>query len=340
MYKVSLIIPIYNAELSLKNTINSVINQTLGFENIELILVDDNSKDDSKQIISEFANKYSNIKPIFLKENSGLASYPRNIGIENATAEYLLFMDSDDEIFEDYCEILLDKITTHDVDIVCCNNSNKIGNKTYISKDINNVNASEKYCNDVEKMYLRHTAWGSIYKTSLIKKNNIKFPNTLHEDGVFSANSLLKTDKTVIYLPNYPGYIYSIDGDGSLSHKLNLNSMRLFLKGYELFDELLKENTSPDIEKGLINQCIRMAIFILLKVDDLDGGVKLLSDFENSLDFEIDLGLKPFNIINQKIINKQFIQAKTFLKIIRLFYNNNKFRNYFFIKYSRIKSLK
>ena len=65
MYKVSLIIPVYNAELSLKNTIKSVMNQTLGFENIELILVDDNSNDDSKQIISELARKYSNIKPIF-----------------------------------------------------------------------------------------------------------------------------------------------------------------------------------------------------------------------------------------------------------------------------------
>lgn len=189
-------------------------------------------------------------------------------------------------------------------------------------------------------MYLRHTAWGSIYKTSLIKEHNIKFPDTLHEDGVFSADCLLKTDKAVIYLPNYPGYIYSVDSDGSLSHKLNLNSMRLFLKGYELFDKLLKENTSLDIEKALMNECVRMAMFILLKVDDLDGGVKLLSDFENSLDFKIDLGLKPFNIINQKIINKQFIQAKIPLKIMRVFYSKKRFRNYFFIKYSRIKPLK
>ena len=340
MYKVSLIIPVYNAELSLKNTIKSVMNQTLGFENIELILVDDNSNDDSKQIISELVRKYSNIKPIFLKENSGNASYPRNVGIENATAEYLLFMDSDDEIFSNYCEILLDKITAHNVEIVCCNKTTKISNQTYISKYIENINTSEKYLDDIEKMYLRHTAWGSIYKTSLIKEHNIKFPDTLHEDGVFSADCLLKTDETVIYLPNYPGYIYSVDSDGSLSHKLNLNSMRLFLKGYELFNKLLKENTSLDIEKALMNECVRMAMFILLKVDDLDGGVKLLSDFENSLDFKIDLGLKPFKIINQKIINKQFIQAKIPLKIMRVFYSKKRFRNYFFIKYSRIKPLK
>ena len=69
MYKISIIIPIYNAESTLKNTICSVINQTIGFENIELILVDDNSNDSSKVIIKEYDSQYSNIKSIFLKEN-------------------------------------------------------------------------------------------------------------------------------------------------------------------------------------------------------------------------------------------------------------------------------
>ena len=68
MYKVSVIIPVYNAENSLKHCINSVINQTIGFENIELILVDDNSSDGSKSIIMDYANEYDNIKPVFSGE--------------------------------------------------------------------------------------------------------------------------------------------------------------------------------------------------------------------------------------------------------------------------------
>ena len=70
-YKISIIVPIYNQEKYLKTAITSLINQTFGFENIELILVDDKSTDGSKSIIENFAAKYQNIKPIYLEENTG-----------------------------------------------------------------------------------------------------------------------------------------------------------------------------------------------------------------------------------------------------------------------------
>jgi len=78
-YKVSVIIPVYNAEKYLKTAIDSVINQTIGFENIELIIVNDNSNDNSEQIIKEYSNKYDNIIDIHLDKNSGLPGKPRNI---------------------------------------------------------------------------------------------------------------------------------------------------------------------------------------------------------------------------------------------------------------------
>lgn len=65
MYKISMIIPVYNAEKYLKRTINSIINQSIGFENIELILVDDNSQDNSKSIIEEYVAKYDNVIGIY-----------------------------------------------------------------------------------------------------------------------------------------------------------------------------------------------------------------------------------------------------------------------------------
>lgn len=339
MYKISVIIPVYNAESSLKNTIDSVINQTLGFENIELILVDDNSSDDSKKIIKLYADRYDNIKPIFLNQNSGHAAHPRNIGIENSSAKYLMFMDSDDEIFEDYCEVLFDKITKNSVQIVNSNHCSKINNKVYISKSIENIDFSQRICDDVEKMFLKHTAWGNIYEKSLIEKNNIRFPDSLHEDGVFSVNCLLNTNKPVINLPNYPGYIYNIGNDDSLSNNLNLNSMSLFLKGYKLCDELLKKHNRFDIEQSLMSIFTNMSIFILLKIDDLDNGMKLLYDFEDSLDVEIILGSRPLNIVNQKIMDKQFLQAKILLKIMKLFYNQKKIKNWLFLKYGNLKLL-
>lgn len=88
-YKVSVIIPVYNADKYLRTAIESVINQTIGFENIELIIVNDNSTDNSRNIIEEYSSKYENIVDIHLEKNSGYPGKPRNVGIERATAPYL-----------------------------------------------------------------------------------------------------------------------------------------------------------------------------------------------------------------------------------------------------------
>lgn len=339
MYKISVIIPVYNAENTIKNAINSVINQTIGFENIELILVDDKSCDDSKQIIQDYSNKFDNIKSIFFKKNTGSPSKPRNVGIENATAPYLMFLDSDDEYFKNYCEVLYNSIVDNNVDIVNSNHSSKLNNEIYIPKYIETINFIEQTCDDTEKLFLKLTCWGNIFNTSFIKENNIKFPSTLHEDGVFYLNCLLKTNKPVIKIPNFPGHIYSIEDDNSLSHKVNLMVFNRFLEGYSLCGDLLKENNRQDVEQRLFNSFINMAIFILIKSDDLSEGIKLLYDFENSLEFDITLGSRPLNIVNSKIMNKQFSQAKLLLKLMGLFYNNKKIKNYIFIKYSNLKVL-
>ena len=337
MYKVSVIIPVYNAETTIENCINSVINQSMGFENIELILIDDKSSDGSKRIIQDYANKYNNIKSIFLEKNSGSPSKPRNIGIENVTAPYLMFLDNDDEYSIDYCEVLYNSIINNNVDIVNCNHSRKLNNRIYIPKDMENINFGEETCDDTEKMFLKLACWGNIFKTSLIKKNDIKFPTTLYEDGVFYLHCLLKTTKPVIRLPDYPGYIYLIENNESITHKVSLNTLNRFLEGYKICGMLLKENNRQDVEQRLFNSFINMAIFILIKLDDLSEGIRLLYEFESSLGFDIMLGSKPLNFVNSKIMNKHFTQAKFILKIMALFYNNNKIKNYIFINYSNLK---
>ena len=120
-YLISIVIPIYNAETYLPDTINSIINQTIGFENIELILVDDKSTDNSKDVIKKYAEEYSNIKPIYLDKNSGYPGFVRNKGMEVVTSEYLMFIDSDDEYETDMCEILYNTLIENNTDCVKCN---------------------------------------------------------------------------------------------------------------------------------------------------------------------------------------------------------------------------
>ena len=89
MYKISIIMPIFNVEKYLKRALNSIINQTMDFRDIEVIMVDDCSTDNSRKIIEEYSNKYSNFIGIYHEKNSGCAGVPRNTGLKRASAEYM-----------------------------------------------------------------------------------------------------------------------------------------------------------------------------------------------------------------------------------------------------------
>ena len=119
-YKLSIIIPTYNAENYLLEAINSIKNQSFGFENIEIILVDDNSSDNTKTILKELSQENENVKSIFLNDNSGTASQPRNVGIENASSPYIMFLDNDDIYYPKMCEEMYNAINDNGVDVVSC----------------------------------------------------------------------------------------------------------------------------------------------------------------------------------------------------------------------------
>ncbi|RAZ79634.1 glycosyltransferase family 2 protein [Planococcus halotolerans] len=105
---VTVITPVYNAEPFLEKTIESVINQSIGFKNIEFIIVDDHSTDGSRQIIWDYAAKYPNIKAVFLKKNTGSPAAPRNLGIELAKTDWVTFLDADDWLHEEGVKALYD----------------------------------------------------------------------------------------------------------------------------------------------------------------------------------------------------------------------------------------
>ncbi|WP_142406486.1 glycosyltransferase family 2 protein, partial [Heyndrickxia sporothermodurans] len=94
--KVTVITPVYNSEKHLRKTIDSVINQSIGFENIEYILIDDCSTDSSRDILLDYSSKFDNIIVVFLKCNTGTPGKPRNIGIHLSTSKYITFLDADD----------------------------------------------------------------------------------------------------------------------------------------------------------------------------------------------------------------------------------------------------
>ena len=117
-YKVSIIMPVYNAEKFLRDTLDSIVNQSIGVENLEVVIVNDASTDRSGDIIDEYCAKYPNFKAIHLKENVGGPHIPRNIAFRHTTADYIMFLDADDTYTPTACEALYNEISSGDADAV------------------------------------------------------------------------------------------------------------------------------------------------------------------------------------------------------------------------------
>ena len=115
--KISIILPIFNVGDHLRGGIDSLINQTIGNENLEIIMVNDCSTDGSGEIIDEYAEKYDCCIAIHHEKNSGAAFTPRNTGIDACTGDYIMFLDPDDRYTPDSCETLYNAVKENDADM-------------------------------------------------------------------------------------------------------------------------------------------------------------------------------------------------------------------------------
>ena len=237
--KISVIVPTYNARDYLMNAVNSVINQDFGFENIELILIDDNSSDGTKEVLKKLSEEYENIKTIFLEENSGSPSKPRNIGIRNAKSKYIMFLDNDDSYCEDFCKKMYETIELYDADVITCRNYDI--NKRKIRKYHSILDKKDKFIklNSIQEddTLLSTTSmliWNKIYKKELLLKNNIEFPSgALYEDVYFNIQ-VYNRAKDIIFLNDYYGYNYHIRLDGenkSTSQDFKKENLSKFYNG-------------------------------------------------------------------------------------------------------------
>ena len=188
MVDISIIVPIYNASKYLKKCLDSLVNQTK--KELEFILVNDGSTDDSESIIKSY--KDDRIK-YFKRSNHGIGK-TRNFGISKSTGKYIMFLDSDDYLKTDACLVLYKKIEKEKLDLVVCDfyrvNSNVLEEKI---NDFKNTSLKD---NPKLLLDINLAPWNKIYRSDLIKDNKIKFIEDLkYEDAPFVALSLLKSKK-------------------------------------------------------------------------------------------------------------------------------------------------
>ena len=190
MPKVSVIIPVYNAEQYLRECLDSVINQTL--KDIEIICVDDCSTDNSPQILDEYAQKDERIKVLHQKTNNK-QGYARNIGIEISSSDYITFVDADDSLAIDAIKTLYSKMIEVDCDVVIADLdtfSECIQDERFVEnyKNYYKNKAHEEGLHTFKKEFMRYRSGpvAKLFKKSIIIDNQIKFPeNLINEDGGF-----------------------------------------------------------------------------------------------------------------------------------------------------------
>lgn len=189
MKKVSVIMPVYNAEDTIKRAVESCLNQT--YENIEIICVNDGSKDNSLNILKELEAKDLRIK-IINQKNLGAANSRFN-AIQKATGEYLMFLDSDDWYEPNMVKSMVEALEKNNVDMAVCDNQIiEIGNLGSLNKVIKNhcTLSFEGYKETGFKDFNRcinNTLWNKIFKTEILKKNNILYPTQCesYDDKIF-----------------------------------------------------------------------------------------------------------------------------------------------------------
>ena len=260
---ISIVIPIYNASKYLEKCINSVINQT--YKNLEIILVNDGSIDNSLDICNDFKDKDNRIK-VISKKNEGV-SKTRNIGIDKCKGKYLMFLDSDDYIDEIYVEKMYTYLTKNNLSMVTSSmtlvdvNYNVLKVSSY--KDKSDILQVKDIYKDIVNTSYFCPIWKNIIKVSLIKDNSIYFDDSLKfgEDLLFSFKIIQSCEK-IGYL-SFPGYFY-VQNNASITHNNSFDIVKKYVEDNKHVYSILNEYINDDVL--ITNRLFSKYNFALLKL--------------------------------------------------------------------------
>lgn len=265
MSKITIIIPVYNAEKYLNKCLDSVFSQTL--DDIDVIAINDGSKDNSLNILNDYKDKHDNLT-IIDQRNKGI-SIARNNGIEIAKGEFIAFLDSDDYLESTMYEELYKKAKASDSDIVVCNYFEEYNDIE--KKEINipqfqqaSISLYPNMINDINT-----SPWNKLYKASLIQEYKIRFPLSLkYEDVVFVLHAIAKANH--VSSIDLPLLNYNIR-EGSETKVVNAKVFDIF-KILDLINELFQnENMDAELFKNVEYFNIRrITIYVLQQVYQKD----------------------------------------------------------------------
>lgn len=310
--KVSIIVPIYNVEKYLERCVTSILNQT--YKNIEVLLIDDCATDTSGEIAKKFEQKDSRCRYIKREKNGGLSA-ARNTGVENATGEYLSFIDSDDWVSENFIAHLINKAKEQDADITVCDYTMIDDNgKETKANTLGNLNDNSKL--EEKIAYIRNHVVTKLFKKDFFIKQNLKFPEDIRraEDMGIIIPLLTRTNKIAIL--NEALYYY-YQRSNSLSN--NRKPERIDLSFYSIaFKKLVKNSNGlypEEIEYHGILEMIYGKTMLMIRHKYSNKEIK---EHLNEFDREFPNWRKNKYIKNMVFLKKVFVKIASWKWIILL----------------------
>lgn len=238
---VAIIIPIYNAEQYILSTLQSVVQQS--YRDVELILVDDCSKDNGLQVAEEFliTKSFLNYKIIHLQKNSG-PSYARNRGVLDTNADYVFFLDSDDVLTDSCIEILVQQTYKYRYDFVTANYCTDTGDNGLLY-----TNSVEAYDDEIVRLHskgmLTVMPWNKLCKRDFLIENNLFFDEDLrvHEDFVWTYKLACKA--TSVFINPDVTYIYKVRPQSLITSLTIEKDIEWYIKAFEhMMSYVAREN--------------------------------------------------------------------------------------------------
>lgn len=311
MIKISVVVPVYNAERYLIKCVNSIMNQSFK-EKYELILVNDGSEDHSEDIINKKIDEFGSDRIVKVNQKNGGQGKARNAGVRVARGEYIIFVDSDDYIDKEMLKDLYERAIQEKSDLVICDYIEEIEENKIYKKSL------YKELEDINKEYILTVAGpcSKLIKRSLIEENDLYFPENMIYEDLAIMPTLGAFASKITYIKK-PYYYYYIRNNSSMRQIEYNSKLKDIFKAMELLEKKLIDT---DLKEKYLEELEFLYIQHLLYA----GTGRFINFKEGSDDIKRihDIMIEKFP--NWKK-NKYYLKCSKIYKITcNMFWNNNK----------------
>ena len=245
--KVSVIIPAYNAAATLPRMLDAIKAQT--FENFEVVVINDGSKDDTQSVLEQYQSEDSRIR-VFRQKNQGVSA-ARNHGLDVAQGDYIAFFDADDEVPENALNDLYHAAREHMADLVIGRHTIQYMTEDYMPKSSRNLSNETDIPKYHKSLCWNFTLCNKLFRRDIIEKFRLRFNGTKHaEDGLFIFRYIQKAEK----ITGCPSVVYkyvknSFWEDASLSQKANSSSFKDLRRNLMEIIQVIDEETTESLNE-------------------------------------------------------------------------------------------